>query len=304
MTSNNRLKLVVLLSAMISVAACSTTPPAPGFAPEYDALHNNGIDVTFATEFPVAGKADAMVRAARALSAGDINRALFFYVRALQFDSRDASLLAEIGKIHHAQNRPDMAIRAFSMALRIDPDNLASLEGRGLIFLANDREAQAETDLRRAVAISPDAWRAHNGLGILADLRGDHLVAAAHYDAALDIVPESPILLNNRGYSSFLSGDYRGATADLHMAAGRYGYKRAWLNLGAVYAHEGRYIPAIDMYLKVLSEAETYNRVAKAAMANHDYEKAEQFLEQALYESPTYFPAAEENLSQLRFLMR
>ncbi len=304
MKSNKRFKLVLLLMATIAVAACSTAPPSPGLAPDDGMLHTTGMDLTFATEFPVADKADAMARAARALSAGDINRALFFYVRALQFDSRDSGLLTEIGKIHHAQNRPDMAVRAFTLALQIEPDNLAALEGRGLIFLANDRDAPAEADLRRAVAISPRAWRAHNGLGILADQRGDHLVAAAHYDSALDIVPESAILLNNRGYSSFLAGDYRSATSDLHMAAGRYGYKRAWLNLGAVYAHEGRYIPAVDMYLKVLSEAETYNRVAKAAMANNDYEIAQQFLEQALYESPTYFPAAEENLSQLRLLMR
>jgi hypothetical protein len=37
------------------------------------------------------------------------------------------------------------------------------------------------------------------------------------------------------------------------------------------------------MYRKVLSEAETYNRVAEAAMANDDYEIAQQFLEQALF---------------------
>ena len=56
------------------------------------------------------------------------------------------------------------------------------------------------------------------------------------------------------------------------------------------------------MYLKVLSEAESYNKVAEAAMANRDYETAQQLLEQAIFESPTYFPAAEENLSQLQLI--
>jgi tetratricopeptide (TPR) repeat protein len=211
---------------------------------------------------------------------------LFFYVRALQFDSEDVELLATIGKIHDSQNRPEMAVRAFSMALRIDPDHADSLEGRGLIFLAHDRDEVAEADLQRVVKIAPTAWRAQNGLGMLADRRGDHLIATMHYDAALAIVPESS------------------ASADLHIAAGRHDYERAWMNLGAVYSRQGRYIPAVDMYLHVLSQAETYNKVAEAAMANNDYETAQQLLEQAIFESPSFFPEAEENLAQLHLHMQ
>lgn len=304
MLSNNGLKFVLVLAAALGVAACGSTPPAASSSRAHNDLHTAKMDLMFATEFPVADKSDAMARAAQAWSSGDINRALFFYVRALQFDASDARLLAEIGKIHHVQNRPGLAVRAFSMALSIDPGNVASLEGRGLILLGKERYELAEADLRRAVEIAPDSWLAHNGLGLLADRRGEHLIAEMHYDAALRIVPESAVVLNNRGYSSFLAGNYRAATTDLHVAAGRHGYRRAWINLGTVYAREGRYIPAIDMYLNVLSEAETYNRVAEAAVANGDYETAQQMLEQAIYVSPTYFPAAEENLAELRLLRR
>lgn len=302
MTSKNGLKLALLLSMAVSVGACSSSPARTVASRANDDLFNTKMDLMFATEYPVSGKADAMHRAAQAWSSGDINRALFFYVRALQFDARDAALLAEIGKIHHSQGRRGLAVRAFSMALHIDPDNLASLEGRGLIYLAKGMDDLAEADFRRAVAVSSQSWRAQNGLGVLADHRGEHLIAAVHYDAALQIVPESPVVLNNRGYSSFLAGDYRSATADLHAAAGQYDYQRAWMNLGTVYAREGRYIPAIDMYLKVLDKAETYNRVAEAAIANNDYDTAQELLEMALYESPTYFPSAEDNLAELRML--
>jgi Flp pilus assembly protein TadD len=286
----------------VVVAACGSTPPASKIVVASDELLHTKMDLMIATEFPVTGKSDAMTLAGHAWSSGDIDRALFFYVRALQFDQEDAELLTVIGKIHYAQNRPEMAVRAFSMALQADPDNAASLEGRGLILLANDRSELAEADLQRTVKIEPTAWRAHNGLGILADRRGDHTTATRHYDAALIIVPDSAVVLNNRGYSSFLAGDNRSATADLHIAAGQYDYERAWINLGAVYAREGRYIPAVDMYLKVLSEPQTYNKVAEAAIANYDYETAQHLLEKAIYESPTYFPAAEDNLSQLRLL--
>ena len=302
MTSSKGLKLTLIISLAMVIVACGSTPPASKVAITSGELLDTKMDLMFATEFPVTGKADAMTLAGQAWSTGDINRALFFYVRALQFDQEDAELLAVIGKIHYTQNRPEMAVRAFSMALQADPDNATSYEGRGLILLANDRTEQAEADLQRAVEIEPTAWRARNGLGILADRRGDHATATRHYDAALIIVPDSAVVLNNRGYSSFLAGNYRSATEDLHIAADQHDYERAWINLGAVYAREGRYIPAVDMYLKVLSEPQTYNKVAEAAIANNDYETAQQLLEQAIYESPTYFPAAEDNLSQLRLL--
>ena len=234
MTSSKGLKLALIIAMPVFIAACGSTPSASKIASTNVELRNTEMDLMFATEFPVTGKSDALARAAEALSSGDINRALFFYVRALQFDSEDADLLATIGKTHYSQNRSEMAVRAFSMALRIDSDNATSLEGRGLILLANDRDEPAEVDLRRAVEIAPGAWRAHNGLGMLADRRGDHLIAAMHYDAALAIVPGLAPVSNNRGYSSFLAGNYRSATADLHIAAGRHGYERAWINLGAV----------------------------------------------------------------------
>ncbi len=299
MTLNNGLRLALLLSMAMLVGGCGSTQPVSKPAVDNVELRNTDMDLLFATEFPVTDKSDAMKRAARAWSSGDINRALFFYVRALQFDSEDADLLAAIGKIHHSQNRPEMAVRAFSMALRVDSDHATSLEGRGLILLANDMDELANVDLRRVVKIAPAAWRAHNGLGMLADRRGDHSSATPHYDTALAIVPESAVVLNNRGYSSFLAGDYDSASADLHNAAARYSFEQAWINLGAVYSRQGRYIPAVDLYLKVLSEAQTYNRVAEAAMANNDYDTAQRLLERAIYASPTYFPAAEENLSLL-----
>ncbi len=299
MTSSKGLKLTLIISMAVSVAACGSTPAVSKNAIANDELRNTDMDLVFATEFPVESKSDAMTRAAEAWSSGDINRALFFYVRALQFDSEDADLLAAIGKIHHSQGRPGLAVRAFSMALRVDADHAASLEGRGLIFLAHEKDEVAEADLQRVVQIAPTAWRAQNGLGMLADRRGDHLNATMHYDAALAIVPESAMVLNNRGYSSFLAGDYRSATVDLHIAAGQHDYERAWMNLGAVYSQQGRYIPAVDMYLNVLSEPQTYNKVAEAAIVNNDYETAQQLLEQAIFESPTFFPAAEQNLAQL-----
>lgn len=301
MTSTNGWKLALVVLTAIAISACSSTPVTTATIAE-DKLRDADMDLLFATEFPVADKTDGMTRAADAWSSGDIDHALYFYVKALQFDPQDTDLLATIGRIHQMQKRPDMAVRAYSMALSVDPDHVASLEGRGLILVANDRDDMAEVDLTRVIELAPGIWSAHNGLGMLADRRGDHLIARMYYDAALALVPNSAIVLNNRGYSSFLAGQFDEAVDDLHVAASEHGYEQAWMNLGLVYSRQGKYIPAVEMYRKVLDEAETYNKVAEAAIANEDYEAARKLLNHAIYESPTYFPAAEENLTKLSLL--
>ena len=75
MTSSKGLKLTLIISMAMVVAACGSTPPASKVASASDELSDANMDLVFATEFPVASKSDAMTRAAEAWSSGDINRA-------------------------------------------------------------------------------------------------------------------------------------------------------------------------------------------------------------------------------------
>lgn len=47
------------------------------------AFNNKEFDVLFATEFPVESEHEAFARAAGAMQEGEIDKALYFYVRAL-----------------------------------------------------------------------------------------------------------------------------------------------------------------------------------------------------------------------------
>ncbi len=300
MTFREALIRAVLLLPMLGMGACATTSTAPPPIAEDQELRDTDLDVLFATEFPVESKYEATQRAGDAWSKGDLDRALFFYVKALQFEPDDTDLLAVIGMIHSAQNNPRMAVRAYTRALNIDPLHVASLEKRGLLLLAHDEDERAAADLQKAVALNPALWRAQNGLGVLADKKGDHETAITYYDVAIEMVPNSAITLNNRGYSRYLLGDFELARTDLLKAATELGYEQAWVNLGVVYAAEGDYADAVEVFKNVLSQSESCNRAAEAAIANGDYAVAERLLERAISESPRYYPAAEENLAALR----
>lgn len=292
----------ILLAACAALAVgCASTPSAgPAADINEEVLRDTDTDLLFATEFPVTSKADALLRADEARKAGDLDKALFFYVKALKFDPRDADLLAAIGRLHQYRGNPELAVRAYSLALDARPDFVSVLEARGLILLVHDRDERAREDLARTVELAPGQWRAYNGLGLLADREDDHAAAIAYYDRALGLNPASGDVLNNRGYSKFLAGDLDGAEADLGLAARKFGHRQAWVNLGTLYARQGLYERAVESLQEVLPEAEAFNKVAEASMEQGDFGTAEHLLERAIRVSPIYFPAAEDNLVQLK----
>jgi len=279
------------------LSGCASTPEIDTNKYAGPDLNDKSLDVLFAAEFPVATEAEALDRAEQSLQQGDVDKALFYYVRALQFQPDNIELLAHIGDIHMQRNSHDLAGRAFLSALRLDETHAASLEGLGLIYMANGENEQAVDNLRSAIASDSQLWRAHNALGIYADKFEDYSAALGHYNTALSINPDAADVLNNRGYSKLLAGDIDGATQDLYEAAEIRKLPLAWANLGKLHATQGRYNDAIATYSHVMSDAHALNNTAQAAIENGDLSQAKFFLNKAIQLSPTYFPAAEENLS-------
>jgi Flp pilus assembly protein TadD len=287
--------------AVVALPGCATNQADQRAALMEEEFRDADFDVMFATEFPVASKAEALQRAEAALQTGELDRALFFYVKALTFTPDDASLLLRIGQMHEFRGDAEMAVRAYTVALSADPELIPALENRGLLLLANDELVRAEEDLNRVVAIDATAWRAYNGLGLIADSRGQHKDAIVLYSAALQVEPSAAAVLNNRGYSRTLAGMTLAAEADLRQAA-ELGYDKAWLNLGALLASDERYDEAIEAYSNVLSRPDALSRTAASAIENRDYAVARKMLNRAIEISPVYLPSAEQSLAQIATL--
>jgi Tfp pilus assembly protein PilF len=167
--------------------------------------------------------------------------------------------------------------------------------------MAEGQHKRAIGELKLAVEFDDGLWRAHNALGVYEDKAGAFAAAQLHYDRALSINPDAVHVLNNRGYSKLLAGNVRGATIDLQDAAENRNFPLAWANLGKLYAAQGMYGDAIATYKHVMSEAHALNNTGSAAIENGDFVQAKLYLSEAIRLSPTYFPAAEEGLSQLEY---
>jgi Tfp pilus assembly protein PilF len=303
---------LVLIPAVffLVLTGCASTPKhgaaGAGSVSEQgsaDDIYDGQPDVLFATEFPVASAEEAIARADHALGKGDVDLALYMYVRAFDLDRENVYALNSIGAIHRSRNNMVMAERAYSRSLAADPDNAVSLEALGLLYLEGERVDAAEQLLKKAVRLDAKRWRAHSSLGVIADMRGDHAEAIAAYNEALALRPEDMSILNNRGYSYYLAGQYDDALQDLEIAAKQGGYKRAWLNLGLVYARRGDYEDALVLMERVVKPEVALNDVGYIAMRQAEYGLAQHYFQEAIRLSPKYFKTAERNLTEVRNLI-
>ena len=296
----NPIRIGSMLALVMICYGCASAPSHGSPDAIAGDFSDEGLEVLFATEFPVASKDEALAKAALAYRDREFDKAQFYLVRALKFDVTDVTVLAQIGNLHVMQGNGVLAARAFNFALQQDPKHAESLEGLGLLYFRAGNDNRARELLEQAIASSPDLWRSHNALGVIADREKNFDLALAYYDTALELQPLSDSILINRGYSKYLRKNYHDAALDFYAVAKRSDNPRAWRNLGMVYASQGWYDAALESFLEVVDTSEAHNEIGAIALDNGDTEAAQYYLNEAIRLSPTYFASAEKNLAELR----
>lgn len=242
----------------------------------------------------------AVLKAEEALAEGKADSALFYFVKALQYNPKNIKVLERIAEIHSHSNHPELALKVYKDILAIDSQHTIANEYVGLNLLENGRNNKAEEHLNIAVGKNNTSWKAHNGLGIIADLQHDTEKAITHYEEALAIEPSSPMLLNNLGYSYYLAGDVNKAKVLFNQALNFDNkYKRAIQNLALIYIKSGNFTHAAALFNRIMPVHDTFNNIGYLAMLNGQYDAADEYLNRAIDECPVYFSKAQENLKTL-----
>jgi Flp pilus assembly protein TadD len=292
--------IAVFCITTLTISAC--TPLNIKSGQDENSLNNpdnilNLLDPDVKTEEQALEKAEAE------LSEGKSENALFYYIKALQFNSKNIKALENIASIHNRSNHPELALKVYQDILAIDSQNLLANESLGLYFLDNGQTGKAKNHLTVAVTHSSGNWKAHNGLGVIADLENNSAEAIAHYEAALAIHPADPMLLNNIGYSYYLSGDEIKAKYYFNQALGYDNrYNRAIHNLALIEIKNGNFSTATALFNRIMPVHESYNNIGYISMLSGQYDVADEYIRRAINESPVYFPKAQENLKTLSTL--
>jgi Flp pilus assembly protein TadD len=286
---------------IVALVGCASQQPKEAEVDPYGSLYSGKSELAYATQFPVGSAREAILRGDAAVASGDLDRALFEYIRALQKGGDNADVLYKIGIIHAARGNTGLAELAFRWALNKDPKHSGALTGLGILLTKKRDYAEAEKYLNDAVRINPNLSRAHNALGVLADMQRDYKRAQRHYQDALSAGDKSPEILNNLGYSRYLSGNRSGAVAAFNEALTiDPRYERAWRNLALVYSRDGKYQQALAALRKVEDLPKAYNDVGYVAMISGRLGDADAFFSEAMQISPEYYELANENEQRLR----
>ena len=253
-------------------------------------------------------KSEHIASGDEALQAGNVDFALYSYVLALVEDNQDKKLYFKIGSLHESRGNTSLAGLAYKKALAIDNGYVDALERMGRLRL-NDRDyptarkhfkKAVSEDNKRTKNMPADAsspYHAYTGLGVMDDLEKNHTSAIDNFLNAILVRPDFAAAENNLGYSYYLNNDLE--TAETHFKKAIIkdkGYSKAWTNLALVYVRQDKFINAINLLIDHTDDKPSaYNTVGYICMIEGKYDQAEQFFNQAIDLSPTYFEIAVEN---------
>ena len=293
-----RLSSFCIITALLSACASLTTKDDKNH--DYASLGDPKSELEYSTAFPVASAEEAIIRGNEAMSKGDIDRALFEYIRALEEKGADGDLFYKIGEIHLVRNDIRRAELSFILVLKEQPEHIGALTELGRLQMQRRDYASARKLLSKALGLKPDSARILNSLGVLEDMTKNHRQANIYFTKAVTLSPNNPTYMNNLGYSHYLQGDHAAAEhAFENTLKIDPNYKRSWRNLGLVYAKKGRYNEALDAFSKVEKEHQAMNDVGYVAMIAGRYDEADYYFHEALRIAPMYYELANRNIKHL-----
>ncbi|OWJ92390.1 Tfp pilus assembly protein PilF [Pseudomonas sp. A46] len=315
----------LLTAMMVVLSGCQNMGPEK--AGGIQSIYRGDNSVLYQVQTQLDSPDQAMRFAARSYQAGDLDQALFQYLRVIELDPKRYEALVWVGRIHRERGNHQLAEMAFMDVLASDPDNLGALGEMGLLQLAVRNQEKAREYLQRAVGedqrrlggdpkvsladaagirVDGDSpVRVYNGLGVLSDLREDFPAAEAFYRLAMQIEPRSPLVQNSLGYSYYLAGHWVEAESAYKRGIGyEPGYQPLWRNYGLLLARMGRYEEAISAFEQVEKRAEASNDVGYICLVEGKLDEAEQFFRSAIEQSPAHYETAWENLNRVQQIRR
>jgi tetratricopeptide (TPR) repeat protein len=245
---------------------------------------------------------DAVQKAEKAAQSGKMDLAQLYYIKAYDLEPNNVQVLQKMSDLYVELKKYDLAEVSLKLILKQKPGDLKATEQYGLLLIKLRKYPEAEENLTRIVT-KQQSWPAYNGLGIIANLQGDPLKAVSFFKKADSISPNSPELLNNIGFALY-SANRLNEAAPYYIKALQInpGFKKAIYNHALLHARLNNYEQAYTAFAKVSSPAEANNNTGYIAMMNGDYTEANDYLQEAIKTSPSYYKKANDNLSRLEML--
>uniref|UniRef100_A0A3B4AJ71 Uncharacterized protein n=1 Tax=Periophthalmus magnuspinnatus TaxID=409849 RepID=A0A3B4AJ71_9GOBI len=205
---------------------------------------------------------------------------------SLQLNKHDRSFMM-LGKVHLQAGDTDKAIEVYKRAVEFSPENTELLTTLGLMYLQLGKYQKAFEHLGNALTFDPSNYKAILAAGSMMQTHGDFDVAMNKYRVAASAVPESPPLWNNIGMCFFGKKKYVAAISCLKRAhyLSPFDWKVLY-NLGLVHLTMQQYASAFHFLSAAINlhprMGDLYMLLAVALTNLEDQENATRAYEQAV----------------------
>ncbi len=150
--------LAVVACMALSAAGCGSTTSMQRASTDALSEVSEESSAEESSNWLVETAQEAVTQADRALAQGDLERALYLYITALELGDQSADTFYKIGWIHKQQGNSAPAVLAFEKAVDSDPGHAGAWEALGLIMLSDQQESRARECLNMAISLDPKRW--------------------------------------------------------------------------------------------------------------------------------------------------
>ena len=243
--------------------------------------------------------AEAVGRGDAAWQAGELDRAIYFYVLALDRSPKDAPTLAKIGAIEEGRKNITLAQKAFEMAHAAQPDEPRIAERLGWLYLQQEKLDSAADIFSQVLALYPQRARALDGMGEVCRAWANYGDSISYFDAAMQATDaDAASVLTHRGYAKLLAGDLAGAGFDLRRVALTTPRPETWLHLAELQTRQHDDAAAMDSLLEIMDTAHAHNEIGVVLMTMSDFRGAARHFTAAISASPAWYEEAQKNLAR------
>jgi len=194
---------------------------------------------------------------------GDYDLAIAAFTEAIRLNPNYALSYRWRGYTYGEKGDYDREIADLNQAIRLDPNDATAYNNRGWAYNKKNDYDHAIADLNQAIRLDPNDKIAYGNRSNAYYDKGDYDMAIADYNQLIRINPNDAIAYNNRGNAYNRKGDYDRAIADLNQAI------RLDPNLANPYRHRG------FAYMQKGNLTQARTDVNKALQLNPDYKDAQ-----------------------------
>lgn len=229
---------------------------------------------------------------------GDINRAYVYFLKGLEIQPDNTSLLHKQGILLLKKDKYADAETVFKKLLLLEADNVLAREGLGKAYFGQGKFIEAEQEFLAVIAVRPDVGQGYEFLGLIESQQKNYPQAIRYFEEALKENPAKVSIINNLAVTYYLNGDFEEAARVLSEIPATTN-RKIYNNLALVYFQQGDYEKALISFRKGSeSEAVAYNNMGYEYLSAKKYPEAIEALQKAIDLNPKFYPSAQKNLAQ------